>query len=242
MDFSPARDAQQTTSIFADNRAARPDVPGTVARGQVKDQSFTTGIEKLSSNAPKPAQHLVAFMQETDEAKAAGGTDKKSVMDTTVWLEKNPRKIDAKLLDRGQQQFGIYCSVCHGMDGGGNGLVNQRAQKLSQATWIQPSSLHEDTLYSDKYPDGKLFSTISNGIRKMPGYAGQIKAEDRWAIVAYIRALQKSQNASMDLVPKDKRADLEKEKSEVETRLKEEAAAAKKKEEESKKKNDAEPA
>jgi hypothetical protein len=121
-------------------------------------------------------------------------------------------------------------------------LVNQRAQKLSQATWIQPSSLHQDTLYSDKYPDGKLFSTITNGIRKMPGYAGQIKAEDRWAIVAYVRALQKSQNASMDLVPKDKRADLEKEQSEVETRLKEEAEAAKKKEEESKKKSAAEPA
>ncbi|MGB7345866.1 MAG: cytochrome c, partial [Pirellulaceae bacterium] len=92
------------------------------------------------------------------------------------------------------------------------------------------------------YPDGKLFSTITNGIRKMPGYAGQIKAEDRWAIVAYVRALQKSQNASMDLVPQSKRSELEKEKTAVEKRLKEEAEAAKKKEEEAKKKSDAKPA
>ncbi|QDT09901.1 quinol:electron acceptor oxidoreductase subunit ActD [Planctomycetes bacterium K23_9] len=235
MDFSPARDAQQTTSIFADNRAARPDIPGTVARGQVQDLSFTTGIEKLSSNAPKPSEHLVAFMQESDDSKTTGGAAQKSVMDTTVWLDKNPRKVDASLLERGQQQFGIYCSVCHGMNGGGNGLVNQRAQKLSQSTWIQPSSLHQETLYSDKYPDGKLFSTITNGIRKMPGYAGQIKAKDRWAIVAYVRALQQSQNASIDLVPQAKRASLEKEKAGVEKRLKEEAEEAQKKAGESKK-------
>ena len=238
MDFSPSRDAQQVTSIFADNRSGRPDVPGTVARGQVQDLSFITGVEKLSSNAPKPAEHLVAFMPQTDEEKEAeaNGEDAKSVMETTVWVQENPREVNEALLSRGQQQFGIYCSVCHGINGGGNGLVNQRAQKLSQPTWIQPASLHQDTLYSDKYPDGKLFSTISNGIRKMAGYAGQIKAEDRWAIVAYVRALQKSQNASLDLVPKSQRAELEKEQAEVEKRLKEEAEAAKKKEEELKKK------
>ena len=75
-------------------------------------------------------------------------------------------------------------------------MVNRRAQKILASTWVPPSSLHQDILYSDKYPDGKLFNTISNGIRKMPGYASQIKAEDRWAIVAYVRALQMSQNAS----------------------------------------------
>jgi hypothetical protein len=80
------------------------------------------------------------------------------------------------------------------MNGRGNGLVNRRAQEKGFATWVPPSSLHQDTLYADKYPDGKLFSTISNGIRKMPGYGSQITLKDRWAIVAYVRALQKSQD------------------------------------------------
>ncbi len=126
-------------------------------------------------------------------------------MDTTPWLKENPLPLTTELVEQGQKYFGIYCSVCHGMNGGGNGLVNRRARKILAATWIPPSSLHQDILYTDKYPDGKLFNTISNGIRKMPGYAAQIKARDRWAIVAYVRALQQSQNASIDLVPADQR-------------------------------------
>ena len=122
------------------------------------------------------------------------------------------------------------------MNGRGNGLVNQRAQKLLSQTWIPPSSLHQDVLYADKYPDGKLFSTITNGIRKMPGYAGQIKAKDRWAIVAYVRALQQSQNSSMDMVPQAAQTRVREEVAEVKKRLKEEAEAAKKAAEEAAKK------
>jgi hypothetical protein len=103
--------------------------------------------------------------------------------------------------------------------------VNQRARKILSPTWIPPSSLHQDILYADKYPDGKLFNTISNGIRKMPGYAGQIKSHDRWAIVAYVRALQQSQNASIDLVPAEMRDEILKQQAEVEQKLKEQAEA-----------------
>ena len=91
-------------------------------------------------------------------------------------------------------------------------------------------------MYADKYPDGKLFSTITNGIRKMPGYAGQIKAKDRWAIVAYVRALQQSQNSSMDMVPQAAQTRVREEVAEVKKRLKEEAEAAKKAAEEAAKK------
>ena len=133
-------------------------------------------------------------------------------------------------LERGQLQFSIYCSVCHGMNGRGNGLVNQRAQSILSGDWVPPSSLHQDTLYSDVYPEGKLFSTISKGIRKMPGYAAQIKVEDRWAIVAYVRALQKSQNASLEAVPESKKADVEKAvadaKAEIQRQAEEAAKAA----------------
>ncbi|QEG01867.1 hypothetical protein Mal15_59480 [Stieleria maiorica] len=247
MDFSPAKDAQQVTSLFADNRAMRSDVPGTVARGQMEESlDMLSGIdvEALTLSDPPRVERLVrAYMQADDEAKAeeqetlekeaeeaAEVTEAApaSVMDTTPWVENNPLTVDAELLAIGQQQFAIYCSVCHGMDGYGNGLVNQRAQSISAPTWVPPASMHQETLYADKYPDGKLFSTISNGIRKMPGYAGQIKLKDRWAIVAYVRALQKSQNASLDLVPDAKKAAVEKAVEEAKAELKRQAEEAEK--------------
>ena len=237
MDFSPAKDAQQHSSLFADGRAMRPDVPGTVARGELgQDMNYLTGIgiDALAKLDSRRAEYLVRAhanpLLDDEPGSAAdsdqptgGDSQEPSVMDTTPWLKQNPLKVDLDLVRRGQAYFGIYCSVCHGMNGGGNGLVNLRAQKILADTWIPPSVLYADNLYADKYPDGKLFSTISNGIRKMPGYAGQIKAKDRWAIVAYVRALQQSQNASIDLVPEDQREAILKKKSEVDQALKEQA-------------------
>jgi mono/diheme cytochrome c family protein len=252
MDFSPAKDAQQGSTLFADGRAMRPDVPGTVARNKVSvDMDFLTGIdmESLAKTDGARAERLVAkYLHPQDApaadaappadptadptANAAPAQPAPSVMDTTPWLKENPLPVDLELVERGEKYFGIYCSVCHGMNGGGNGLVNQRARKILAATWIPPSKLHQDILTADKYPDGKLFSTISNGIRKMPGYAAQIKAEDRWAIVAYVRALQRSQNASLELVPEDQREGLQKRKAGVDQRLADEAEAERKAEEE----------
>ncbi len=240
MDFSPAKDAQQHSTLFADGRAMRPDVNGTVARGEMgQDMNFMTGIDvdALAKMDASRAEYLVRThanpspddKADGDEEKPTAKDDKKpSVMDTTPWLKENPLDVDTALIERGQTYFGIYCSVCHGMNGGGNGLVNRRAQKILADTWIPPSVLYADDLYTEKYPDGKLYNTISNGIRKMPGYAGQIKAKDRWAIVAYVRALQQSQNASIDLVPEDQRAAILKKKAEVEQQLKEQAEAEKK--------------
>ncbi|TWU56395.1 hypothetical protein Poly51_23050 [Rubripirellula tenax] len=244
MDFSPSKDAQQNTTLFADARAMRPDVPGTVARGQM-DLNYQTGID-IDALAKIDGPRAAMLVRALDDAEAKADSAAKSdgapkaaaspapgVMDTTPWLGENPSELTAALLEKGQQQFGIYCSVCHGMNGGGNGLVNRRAQKILAGTWVPPSSLHQDSLYAGKYPDGKLFNTISNGIRKMPGYASQIKVEDRWAIVAYVRALQKSQNASIDLVPASKKKAIEKQQAAVQQKLKEQAEAEKKAAEES---------
>ncbi|MCC9642235.1 DUF3341 domain-containing protein [Rhodopirellula sp. JC740] len=241
MDFSPSKDAQQTTTLFADGRAMRPDVPGTVRRGDLDwDVNFKTGIdmEQLATiDAPRAAQ-LVALqddvaVDEEDEVAEADAASEESAPaadetgDNTPWLTKNPLELSDEVLARGQQQFNIYCSVCHGMNGRGNGLVNRRAQKILATTWTPPSNMHDPTLYADVYPDGKLFSTITNGIRKMPGYASQIKAKDRWAVVAYVRALQASQNASLEDVPEGKRSEIEKEQADVQAQLKaaEEATA-----------------
>ena len=252
MDFSPSKDAQQNTTLFADTRAMRPDVPGTVARGQ-HDMNFRTGIDMdaMASINGDRAERLVRMQddeepgdeepddsEEGDDSEKEAGEDKKSVMDTTPWLTENPVEISETTLLRGQQQFGIYCSVCHGLNGGGNGLVNRRAQRILAATWVPPSKLHDAGLYPDVYPDGKLFNTISNGIRKMPGYEGQIKVEDRWAIVAYVRALQQSQDSTIDLVPKDKVEKVKKQQAEVEAALKAESEKAKAEEEKASKAGD----
>lgn len=99
--------------------------------------------------------------------------------------------IDAQTMARGEERFGIYCAPCHGESGNGDGMVHRRAAALQEGTWVQPTNIAEPKIV-DK-PVGELFKIISDGIRNMPGYARQIPAEDRWAIILHLRALQRSQ-------------------------------------------------
>jgi len=122
------------------------------------------------------------------------------------WVEESPVPVTMSLLERGRQRFDIYCSPCHGLSGYGDGFVSQRADQLQEGTWTPPTSFHTDLVRTR--PDGHLFNTISNGIRNMPSYGSQIPVDDRWAIVAYVRALQRSQNATIDDVPADLQAQL----------------------------------
>jgi mono/diheme cytochrome c family protein/drug/metabolite transporter superfamily protein YnfA len=117
--------------------------------------------------------------------------------------------VSNRMMKRGQERFGIYCQPCHGSSGKGDGIVQERAKRLApnnKAGWVQPTNLHQD--YVVKMPHGQLFNTISNGIRTMPSYGAQIPETDRWAIVLYIRALQRSQNATFSDVPPDERKDV----------------------------------
>jgi mono/diheme cytochrome c family protein len=122
------------------------------------------------------------------------------------WVETNPVPVSMSLLERGQQRYEIFCSPCHGLAGYGDGMVAQRADQLQEGTWTPPTSFHTDLVR--ERPAGHLFNTISNGIRNMPSYGSQIPVDDRWAIVAYVRALQRSQNATIDDVPADLQAQL----------------------------------
>ena len=122
------------------------------------------------------------------------------------WVEIIPIEIDRGLVERGRDRYDVYCSPCHGLVGFGDGMVAKRADELLEGTWTPPTSFHTDLLR--ERPVGHLFNTISNGIRNMPAYGPQIQVEDRWAIVAYVRALQRSQNATVDDVPPDIRAQL----------------------------------
>ena len=104
---------------------------------------------------------------------------------------------------RGQLVFNIYCSPCHGVGGFGNGLVNERAELLGQPTWLTPSNLHAPVTRARA--NGFLYDAITNGVRKMPAYGTQIEIADRWAVVLYVRALQKSQAEKIDALPAEVR-------------------------------------
>ncbi len=116
-----------------------------------------------------------------------------------AFLDTIPLKVDSKLLHRGQQRFDIYCSPCHGRTGDGNGMVAQRGVKI-------PANFHTDRLR--QVPPGYLYQVIENGYGAMGDYGDQVPVNDRWAIVAYVRALQLSRDASLNDVPPDHRAQL----------------------------------
>jgi mono/diheme cytochrome c family protein len=103
-----------------------------------------------------------------------------------------PMRVDAVLMARGQQRYNIYCAPCHGRTGQGDGMVVRRGYR-------RPPSIHQDRLRHA--PAGHFFDVMTNGFGAMPDYAAQITAEDRWAIVAYIRALQLSEHAELADVP-----------------------------------------
>jgi mono/diheme cytochrome c family protein len=140
------------SDFYSDMRSARPPVEGTVARGQLhEDTYFYTG--KMGN---VPGDYM-------------------------------PFAVTPDVLARGQQRFNIYCAPCHSRIGDGNGMIVQRGFRA-------PPSYHTDRLR--KAPLGYFFDVMTNGFGAMPDYAAQITAHDRWAIVAYIRALQLSQTAT----------------------------------------------
>jgi mono/diheme cytochrome c family protein len=183
MDFQPKFKPQTENPLFADGRAQRYEVLGAVARGETK----------------------------LDAHRYEGVVDGK-------WADSLPAgmEMNEALLDRGQQRYNIYCSVCHGYAGYGDGTVNKRAMELMSNTegpvqgtaWVQAKSLHDPLVR--EHPVGLLYNIVTNGIRNMAGYGAQIDLEDRWAIAAYVQALQLSQNATIQDVPPELREKLPK--------------------------------
>jgi mono/diheme cytochrome c family protein len=115
-------------------------------------------------------------------------TGKMNGADATVF----PVRVDAPVMARGQERFNIYCAPCHGRTGQGDGMVVRRGYR-------RPPSFHQDRLRNAAI--GHFFDVMTNGFGAMPDYATQIKAEDRWAIIAYILALQLSEHAALTDVP-----------------------------------------
>ena len=116
------------------------------------------------------------------------------------FLLKAPIEVSDKTLARGEERFNIYCAPCHDKSGSGQGLVIKHGYPL-------PINLAGD--HAKGLKDGEVFDIVSNGVRNMPGYRTQIPAADRWAIVAWVRVIQRSQNAKIDDVPADKKGSIE---------------------------------
>lgn len=112
------------------------------------------------------------------------------------FVEKSPVPLSRQLIERGRQRFNIYCSPCHGLTGAANGIVVKRGL-------VPPTSYHLDRLVDTA--DGYIFDVMSNGIRNMPAYKYQVPVYDRWAIIAYLRVLQRAQQATEAEVPVDRR-------------------------------------
>jgi mono/diheme cytochrome c family protein len=117
----------------------------------------------------------------------------------TSFVAAVPVPIDLPLLKRGEQRYRIYCAPCHGRVGRGDGMIVRRGYR-------QPPSFHIDRLRAQ--PAGYFFDVITAGFGAMPDYAAQVTVPDRWAVVAYVRALQLSQNATVADVPAQRRAEL----------------------------------
>src|SRR6202047_2698444 len=180
---------QKPSSFFADGRAARPPVDGTIPMGY-----DIPGHPMQNSEVPKDdiSSPLGEFSAGTDYLNTGKMGDQ--------WGTGLPLPVTAELLRRGQKVFTIACAVCHGATGQGNGITPKYGL-LGIANYHQ-----------DKYrqtADGQIFNTITHGYNTMMAYGDKVNVKDRWAIIAYIRALQRSQNATINDVPEDHRAALE---------------------------------
>jgi len=131
-------------------------------------------------------------------------------LDNGQWTTGYPKQLPLtdQLMKRGRNRFEIYCSPCHGYDGRGAGAIPQRVAAGGGA-WQARNLVDASNPVAISMPNGQLFNTISNGYNTMMGYAAQIPYADRWAIVLYVRALQRSQNASLDDIPADHRSGMQ---------------------------------
>ncbi len=185
--------AQSPSNFFADERGPRMPIAGTVPVGYEFPKAETMATPSAGVPAAAPARSTIAFSSMTDyhDTGKMGPN----------WGTGIPVEVTPDLLRRGHERFNITCAMCHGVKGDGNGVTKQFG--LTTVVTLQDDRIR-------KMSDGEIFNTITNGKNTMMAYGPNIPVNDRWAIIAYLRALQRSQNSSVVDVPMDHRAELDK--------------------------------
>lgn len=191
MQDQPKMKPFRSSNFFGDGLSARQPVPGTVPRGFLRtDREFFLGKKSLQS----PVAGAQPATQPAATAPSAAVANAVSYPDA---VETFPFPITDQVLVRGKERYEIFCSVCHGLTGYGDGMIVRRGFRRA-------ASYHDDRLR--QAPVGHFFDVMTNGWGAMPSYASQIPAQDRWAIVAYIRALQYSQQNKTAAQPEQPKA------------------------------------
>ncbi len=200
--------------MYNDLRSARRPVDGAIALGSLDiDSELNYGIKSdFAYTITSGGNALTGVAGSQGEKKEDTGAttvpaEQENIEKYVTTFPEN-FELTQEVLDRGQQRFEIYCAACHGYAGAGNGLVNQRAMALAAtggATWTSARSLHDVDVKDDaKNPVGRIYDTITNGRNNMGPYKAQIPVNDRWAIVAYVKALQETGIQSDTPVVEDK--------------------------------------
>jgi hypothetical protein len=186
--------AQAPLGFFADDRGSRVPVGGTVPIGYqmpMPDAEARPGTPPAATTNPQPQQ--IAF---------SGGTDYFNTGRMGPnWGTGIPMAVTPQVMQRGQQRFNINCAVCHGPTAAGNGIAKQYG--LTTVVSLQDERIRNMS-------DGEVFNTITHGKNTMMSYGPNVTVQDRWAIIAYLRALQRSQNATLADVPPEARVELDK--------------------------------
>jgi hypothetical protein len=192
MAVQPSYRPDEASTFFPDGRAARPVVAGTVARGHLRTDLHLFAGKRRQTNREwaLPAALIGATGSNILSALARIDTEENNDVDSF------PFPITYEVLKHGQDRYMIYCVVCHDPLGTGNGKIVERG-------YTRPPSYHIDRLR--EAPVGHFFDVMTNGYGSMPDYRQQIPPRDRWAIAAYIRALQLSQHFPVDQLPADMR-------------------------------------
>jgi mono/diheme cytochrome c family protein len=185
--------AQSPSNFFADGRGSRMPIEGTVPIGYEMPRAESMATPAPATPAAQPREHL-AFSEGTDYYNTGK-------MGPDNWGTGMPVEVTPALMKRGQERFNITCAMCHGATATGNGITKQ----YGLATVV---TLQDDRIRN--MAEGEIFNTITHGKNTMNPYGSILTVNDRWAIIAYLRALQRSQNAGINDVPENLRASLDK--------------------------------
>ncbi|MFN2481743.1 MAG: cytochrome c, partial [Pyrinomonadaceae bacterium] len=228
MQDQPRYEVYESNKFFADGQASRPYVEGTIARGHLKDDKFfyqgkNAGAQQQQGASGSQSLNAGGAQQgtlQTTTPNTQGGAAAQPGGDVNVRgnsagagagvaggeipsqaardaVREFPFPVTREVLDRGQERYQIYCAMCHGLTGYGDGMIVRRGFR-------RPPSYHDDRLR--KEPVGHFFDVITNGWGAMPDYSAQIPPQDRWAIIAYLRALQLSQQVPASEVSPEMRS------------------------------------